>query len=67
MTKKRRCKDGNSHATCSHAIPCTDRHKSNDGRPLLGRCPYRKYMFLLSETTGCGQYQPIEDNNTDNT
>lgn len=65
MTKKQHRKDGNSHATCRHAIPYTDRHKSNDGRPLLGRCPYREFMFLLSETTDCDFYNPSKDNNID--
>lgn len=59
MVKK--CKQdistGHIHDTCAHVIPCTDRHLSNQMRPLLGRCPYKENMFLLNEFTNCPHYE----------
>ena len=45
--------EGKFHKDCSHVIPCRDRHLSNAGMPLMGRCPFVEYMFLLNSPTTC--------------
>ncbi len=56
MTKKSKLNNTSEeklHKNCSHAIPCRDRHLSNTGMPIMGRCPFAEYMFLLNSPTNC--------------
>lgn len=49
------------HGECAHAIPKTDSNTTNDGRPVLGRCPFMEYAFLLHGSTDCPHFKPKEN------
>lgn len=63
MKKKRQLKylhDTHYHKDCMHAIPCRDAHVSNLGLPILGRCPHKEHMFILTEMTRCEHFKKSE-------
>lgn len=57
MKKPKDNPNKHQHFTCAHAIPFRGGNLSNNGSPLLGRCPYKENMFLLNEFTNCTQYE----------
>ena len=47
----------NLHKNCIHCCFIKDQFLSNTGKPIMGRCAFSKYMFLLNEVTECEDYK----------
>lgn len=45
------------HADCSLCRPITDKHLDYQRNPLLGRCQYSEYWFLLQEKVKCDNFK----------
>lgn len=41
------------HRHCIHCSVVKDRFFTNKGEPIMGRCVFSEYMFLLNEKTDC--------------
>lgn len=41
------------HKNCIHCCFVKDQFLSNTGKPIMGRCAFSGYMFLLNEKTDC--------------